>query len=183
MYDGHTSATEDVGARPDGSARRIYLGFGPPFAVGARSPRLVSRPVIDALGRPQRILLIGGTSDIGLSIVTSLAGKGTEVILAGRDALAGERKQVTVLFADVVGSTELIRDRDPEDAQRLLDGIVEHQTSERISRVRRAGLLRRGDRPVADRADRMPQYRRTHYVTPSAAVSGRLPPARPVAGG
>ena len=30
-------------------------------------------------------------------------------------ALAGERKQVTVLFADVVGSTELIRDRDPED--------------------------------------------------------------------
>src|SRR5690242_9546049 len=34
-----------------------------------------------------------------------------EKILAGRDALAGERKQVTVLFADVVGSTELIRDR------------------------------------------------------------------------
>src|SRR3954469_6891280 len=28
-----------------------------------------------------------------------------EKILAGRDALAGERKQVTVLFADVVGST------------------------------------------------------------------------------
>ena len=34
-------------------------------------------------------------------------------ILAGRDALRGERKQITVLFADVVGSTELIRDRDP----------------------------------------------------------------------
>ena len=28
-----------------------------------------------------------------------------EKILAGRDALQGERKQVTVLFADVVGST------------------------------------------------------------------------------
>ncbi len=41
-----------------------------------------------------------------------------------RAALAGERKQVTVLFADVVGSTELIRDLDPEDAQRLLDGAV-----------------------------------------------------------
>src|SRR5688500_6294873 len=48
-----------------------------------------------------------------------------EKILAGRAALAGERKQVTVLFADVVGSTELIRDRDPEDAQRLLDGAVQ----------------------------------------------------------
>src|SRR5690349_10538401 len=47
-----------------------------------------------------------------------------EKILADRDALEGERKQVTVLFADVVGSTELIRDRDPEDAQRLLDGVV-----------------------------------------------------------
>jgi class 3 adenylate cyclase len=39
-----------------------------------------------------------------------------EKIRAGRDALTGERKQVTVLFADVVGSTELIRDRDPEEA-------------------------------------------------------------------
>src|SRR5688500_18752514 len=29
-----------------------------------------------------------------------------EKILAGRDALQGERKQITVLFADVVGSTE-----------------------------------------------------------------------------
>jgi predicted amidophosphoribosyltransferase len=36
-----------------------------------------------------------------------------EKILAGREALAGERKQVTILFADVVGSTELIRDLDP----------------------------------------------------------------------
>ena len=48
-----------------------------------------------------------------------------EKILAGRDALHGERKQVTVMFADVVGSTELIRDRDAEDAQRLLDGAVQ----------------------------------------------------------
>ena len=47
-----------------------------------------------------------------------------EKILAGREALRGERKQVTVLFADVVGSTELIRDRDPEEAQALLDGAV-----------------------------------------------------------
>src|SRR4051794_35937863 len=47
-----------------------------------------------------------------------------EKILAGREALQGERKQVTVLFADVVGSTVLIRDRDPEESQRLLDGAV-----------------------------------------------------------
>src|SRR5215467_14407251 len=44
-----------------------------------------------------------------------------EKILTSRSALEGERKQVTVLFADLKGSTELIRDLDPEAAQRLLD--------------------------------------------------------------
>jgi predicted ATPase/class 3 adenylate cyclase len=44
-----------------------------------------------------------------------------EQILAARSTLAGERKQVTVLFADLKGSTELIADLDPEAAQRLLD--------------------------------------------------------------
>ena len=44
-----------------------------------------------------------------------------EKILTPRSALEGERKQVTVLFADLKGSTELIRDLDPEAAQALLD--------------------------------------------------------------
>src|SRR5262245_55321054 len=49
-----------------------------------------------------------------------------EKILTSRSALEGERKQVTVLFADLKGSTELIRDLDPEAAQRLLDPALEH---------------------------------------------------------
>jgi len=78
-----------------------------------------------------------------------------EKILAGRDALAGERKQVTVLFADVVGSTELIRDRDPEDAQRLLDGAVErmmaavHRYEGTVSRLMGDGLMAMFGAPVA----------------------------------
>src|SRR5438132_4709344 len=44
-----------------------------------------------------------------------------EKILASRAALEGERKQVTVLFADIKGSTELIRDLDPEQARAILD--------------------------------------------------------------
>jgi class 3 adenylate cyclase/tetratricopeptide (TPR) repeat protein len=40
--------------------------------------------------------------------------------------LEGERKLVTVLFADLAGSTELIADRDPEEARRLLDPVLEH---------------------------------------------------------
>jgi class 3 adenylate cyclase/tetratricopeptide (TPR) repeat protein len=42
-------------------------------------------------------------------------------ILGSRSALAGERKQVTVLFADVKGSMELFADRDPEQASRILE--------------------------------------------------------------
>jgi hypothetical protein len=37
-----------------------------------------------------------------------------EKILTSRTALEGERKQVTVLFADLKGSMELLADRDPE---------------------------------------------------------------------
>jgi class 3 adenylate cyclase len=44
-----------------------------------------------------------------------------ERILTARSALAGERKQVTVLFADLTDSTALIKDLDPEAAQQLLD--------------------------------------------------------------
>ena len=49
-----------------------------------------------------------------------------EKILTSRAALQGERKQVTVLFADLKGSTELIRDLDPEAAQHLLDPALQH---------------------------------------------------------
>jgi len=44
-----------------------------------------------------------------------------EKILTARGALEGERKQVTVLFADLKGSMELLADRDPEEARRILD--------------------------------------------------------------
>ncbi len=42
--------------------------------------------MLDNLGRPGRVLLIGGTSEIGLAILSALrAPAGTEVLLAGRD--------------------------------------------------------------------------------------------------
>jgi hypothetical protein len=48
-----------------------------------------------------------------------------EKILTSRSALEGERKQVTVLFADIKDSTALIRDLDPEAAQQLLDPALQ----------------------------------------------------------
>ncbi len=49
-----------------------------------------------------------------------------EKILTSKSALEGERKQVTVLFADLKDSTELIRGLDPEGAQQLLDPAIHH---------------------------------------------------------
>ena len=57
----------------------------------------------------------------------------TEKILASRATLEGERKQVTVLFADTKGSMELIQGLDPEDARRLLDPAI-HQMMDAVHR-------------------------------------------------
>src|SRR5216110_3419956 len=44
-----------------------------------------------------------------------------EKILKSRSALEGERRQVTVLFADLAGFTALAEARDPEDVHALID--------------------------------------------------------------
>jgi class 3 adenylate cyclase len=49
-----------------------------------------------------------------------------EKIITSKSSLEGERKQVTVLFADMKGSMELLADRDPEEARKLLDPVIEH---------------------------------------------------------
>ncbi|MBI3454488.1 MAG: AAA family ATPase [Candidatus Rokubacteria bacterium] len=48
-----------------------------------------------------------------------------ERVLTSRSALEGERKQVSVLFADLKGSMELLADRDPEEARKLLDPVLD----------------------------------------------------------
>ena len=48
-----------------------------------------------------------------------------EKILTSKAALEGERKHVTVLFADMKGSMELLAERDPEEARRILDPVLE----------------------------------------------------------
>ena len=51
-----------------------------------------------------------------------------EKILGSKGALEGERKQVTVLFADLKGSVELLADCDPEEARKILDPVLERIT-------------------------------------------------------
>src|SRR5437867_3718883 len=49
-----------------------------------------------------------------------------ERILTAKAELEVERKQVTVLFADLKGSMELLADRDPEEARKILDPVLAH---------------------------------------------------------
>src|SRR6266851_1138787 len=76
-------------------------------------------------------------------------------ILAAKANLDGERKQVTVLFADIKGSTELIADRDPEDAQKLIDPVLErmieavHYYEGTVNRVMGDGIMALFGAPLA----------------------------------
>ena len=78
-----------------------------------------------------------------------------EKILTSRSALEGERKQVTVLFADLKGSTELIRDLDPEQAQALLDPALHammdavHRFEGTVNQVLGDGIMALFGAPVA----------------------------------
>ena len=79
----------------------------------------------------------------------------TEKILTSRSALEGERKQVTVLFADIKDSTELIRDLDPEDAQKLLDPAIHimmdavHRFEGTVNQVLGDGIMSIFGAPIA----------------------------------
>ena len=79
----------------------------------------------------------------------------TEKILATRTALEGERKQVTVLFADIKGSTELIASLDPEAARRLLDPVLHlmmeavHRYEGTVNQVLGDGIMALFGAPVA----------------------------------
>jgi class 3 adenylate cyclase/tetratricopeptide (TPR) repeat protein len=51
-------------------------------------------------------------------------------ILRSRSAVEGERRQVTVLFADVAGFTSLAEKLDPEEVHRIINGCFERITAE-----------------------------------------------------
>ena len=78
-----------------------------------------------------------------------------EKILTSRSALEGERKQVTVLFADLKGSMELLADRDPEEARRILDPVLErlmeavHRYEGTVNQVMGDGIMALFGAPLA----------------------------------
>ena len=78
-----------------------------------------------------------------------------EKILTSRSALEGERKQVTVLFADLKSSMELLTDRDPEEARGLLDAVLErmmaavHRYEGTVNQIMGDGIMALFGAPIA----------------------------------
>jgi class 3 adenylate cyclase/tetratricopeptide (TPR) repeat protein len=78
-----------------------------------------------------------------------------EKILTSGAALEGERKQVTVLFADLKGSMELLADRDPEEARSILDPVLArmmaavHRYEGTVNQVMGDGIMALFGAPIA----------------------------------
>jgi class 3 adenylate cyclase len=96
-----------------------------------------------------------------------------------RASLEGERKLVTVMFADIKGSLELLTARDPEEAVALLDPVIElmkaavHRYEGTVNQIMGDGIMALFGAPAAheDHAAARLLRRPRH--------AGRRPRARP----
>src|SRR5436305_10577140 len=76
-------------------------------------------------------------------------------IAFARQSLPVEVRRVSVLFADIVGSTAMIAGSDPDDARALLDGVVKtmreavHEFSGVVTRVAGDGIVALFGAPIA----------------------------------
>jgi class 3 adenylate cyclase/tetratricopeptide (TPR) repeat protein len=76
-------------------------------------------------------------------------------ILDSKAAMEGERKLVTVLFADLKGSMELLADRDPEEARKILDPVLHlmmdavHRYEGTVNQVMGDGIMALFGAPLA----------------------------------
>jgi class 3 adenylate cyclase/tetratricopeptide (TPR) repeat protein len=120
-------------------AQRVAIDEGGTVLVWTGSPATVAVPP-------------GDQARVPLSYTPSYL---AEKILQSRTALEGERKQVTVLFADLKGSLELLADRDPEEARQLLDPVLErmieavHRYEGTVNQVMGDGIMALFGAPIA----------------------------------
>ena len=127
-----TESPSQLGAAPV-SARSVPLPAAPRAPAGER--------LLDA--GPERVSLVYTPLVLAEKMRTS------------RPTLTGERKQVTVLFADLKDSLALIRDLDPEAAQHLLDPALHammdavHRYEGTVNQVLGDGIMALFGAPIA----------------------------------
>jgi hypothetical protein len=124
---------------------RTCANCGSALREGAKFCPACAHPVAASAALPQRF----GSPD------TYTPKHLTEKILTSRNALEGERKQVTVLFADIKGSMELLAERDPEEARKILDPVLErmmeavHRYEGTVNQVMGDGIMALFGAPLA----------------------------------
>lgn len=78
-----------------------------------------------------------------------------EKILTSKSSIEGERKQVTVMFADIKGSLELLADKDAEESRNLLDAVLKrmmdavHRFEGTVNQVMGDGIMAIFGAPLA----------------------------------
>jgi double zinc ribbon protein/adenylate/guanylate cyclase family protein len=124
-----------------------------------------------------------------------------EKILQSKSALEGERKQVTVLFADVRGSTELASELDPEEWHRIMDRFFQiltegvHRYEGTVNQYTGDGIMALLGAPTHEDHARRACYtalrlkrelrryteglQQTQRISPSAGPRSRVPSRRP----
>jgi class 3 adenylate cyclase len=128
-----------------GAARRAAR---PPRTAPGSATRAVRRSMHPALRRPMREPRVPPPR-------TRRGATPPAKILRSRGSLEGERKQVTVLFADIKGSTELVSALDPEEASGVLDPALRammdavHRYEGTVNRVQGDGLMAMFGAPIA----------------------------------
>ena len=123
---------------------RACASCGSDLPAGSRFCNKCGAPVMDQVPRPR----FGSPSAYTPKHLA-------ERILTSRAALEGERKQVTVLFADLKGSMEVLADRDPEEARKILDPVLElmmeavHRYEGMVNQVMGDGIMALFGAPLA----------------------------------
>ena len=155
----------------DGQSRHDVLALpareprGPPLLLSAERARRLACASCGSPNEPGDEFCGGcgaplarrnGRADDGSVLRESYTPKHlAEKILTSKAALEGERKQVTVLFADLKGSMELLADRDPEEARKLLDPVLErmmeavHRYEGTVNQVMGDGIMALFGAPLA----------------------------------
>jgi class 3 adenylate cyclase len=131
------------------------LIYGQRLAVDEDERVLVWRGELGSASPPTPAPPLARTSEPARVPLATTPARLAEKILLSRHTIEGERKQVTVLFADLKGSMELLADRDPEEARQLLDPLLErmieavHRYEGIVNQVMGDGIMALFGAPIA----------------------------------
>jgi class 3 adenylate cyclase len=136
---------------------RCHWDNGPSaaFCGQCEAPLALRCPACGAVVPAEARFCSGCGTQVRSSPASGMPAHLADRILASRSALEGERKQVTVLFADVKGSMELLAGGDVEDARRLLDSVLQrmmeavHRYEGTVNQVMGDGIMALFGAPLA----------------------------------